>query len=57
MMAATSVEAEITASSRASSPEAMRESDFTFSPVALTYCPSRIFTTTATAMMTSAGTE
>ena len=49
--AASSVEAEMTASRRASSPELISESELTFSPVALTYLPRKNFTATAVPMM------
>ena len=51
--AAARVEAESTASNRASAPEATRESDPTRSPVAFTWRPNTSFTTTAAAMITS----
>ena len=51
MSAATSVEPEMMESNSASLPEATSASESTFSPVFFTYSPSRIFTTTATAMM------
>ena len=46
--AAASVEAEMTESSVASSPEFISESELTFSPVCLTYLPRAILTITAT---------
>lgn len=49
MATATSVEAEITESSVASSPELMRESEFTVFPACFTYLPRTIFAMTATA--------
>ena len=46
--AASRVDADTTESSLASSPEFIKESDFTFTPTFFTYCPSIIFTITAT---------
>ena len=53
IIAATSVDAEIIESRVASSPESMSEEEFTFSPTLFTYLPRTIFTTTATATITS----
>ena len=53
MAAAARVEAEITESMMASCPELTSESELTFLPVAFTNRPSTIFTSTATATITS----
>ena len=51
MMAAINVDNDNIASNNASLPDAIRACELIFSPVLLTYLPSKIFTTTATAIM------
>ena len=56
-IAATSVDAEMTESSRASWPESTRLSELTCSPTRLKYVPSTTLTAMAAPTTTSAGVE